>query len=48
MPEFREVYFKPYRIVYRVEDDRQRVTVFLIADGRRSLQGMLERRLLDH
>ena len=45
--DFREVFFKPYRIVYRVFDDDDVVRVFLIADGRRSLQGVLERRLLE-
>ena len=41
---FREVRFKPYRIVYRgYERD---VVVFLIADGRRDMQALLTRRLL--
>jgi len=44
--EFREVYFKPYRIIYRIFETEQTVRVYLIADGRRSLQGVLERRLL--
>jgi toxin ParE1/3/4 len=44
--DFREVFFKPYRIIYRVFDDEQAVRVYLIADGRRSLQRLLERRLL--
>ena len=42
--EYREVFFKPYRILYRVIDDR--VYVFLIADGRRDMQSLLQRRLL--
>ncbi|MGH8667165.1 MAG: type II toxin-antitoxin system RelE/ParE family toxin [Burkholderiales bacterium] len=42
--EFRQTYFKPYRIVYRV--DRSRVFVYLIADGRRDLQTLLARRML--
>lgn len=42
--EYRETSFKPYRIVYRVED--RRVLVELIADGRRDLQELLARRLL--
>ncbi|MGD2055729.1 MAG: type II toxin-antitoxin system RelE/ParE family toxin [Gammaproteobacteria bacterium] len=42
--EFREVFFKPYRIIYRVE--RRTVYVYLIADGRRDIQTMLTRRLL--
>jgi toxin ParE1/3/4 len=44
--EYREVFFKPYRIVYRVFEDDRAVRVYLIADGRRSLQRLLERRLL--
>ena len=41
---YREVFFKPYRLIYRVE--KRRVVVFLIADGRRDLQSLLVRRLL--
>lgn len=43
--EFRQIYFKPYRLVYRVFDDT--VVVLLIADGRRDLSSLLARRLLD-
>ncbi len=42
--EFRQVFFKPYRMIYRVVD--RRVVIFLIADGRRDLQELLSRRLL--
>lgn len=42
--EFRQTYFKPYRIIYRV--DAGRVYVYLIADGRRDMQGLLARRML--
>ena len=42
--EYREVFFKPYRIIYRVAGDR--VYILLIADGRRDMQTLLERRLL--
>ena len=31
--EYREIFFKPYRIVYRVQD--KKVYVYFIADGRR-------------
>jgi len=41
---YRQVFFKPYRVIYRVLDDH--VTVLLIADGRRDLKTLLERRLL--
>ena len=42
---YREVFFKPYRIVYRVLSDS--VAVVLIADGRRDMHTLLQRRLLD-
>lgn len=42
--EYRQVYFKPYRVIYRVID--QNVNIVLIADGRRNTQTLLARRLL--
>jgi toxin ParE1/3/4 len=42
--EYRQVFFKPYRIIYRVID--RRVYIVLIADGRRDMQALLSRRLL--
>ncbi len=42
--EYREIFFKPYRIVYRVIAEQ--VYILLIADGRRDMQTLLERRLL--
>lgn len=42
--DFREVFFKPYRIIYRVQDAR--VYVLLVADGRRDMRSLLLRRLL--
>lgn len=42
--EYREVFFKPYRIIYRVMTENAYVLV--IADGRRDMQMLLERRLL--
>ena len=42
--DFREVLFKPYRILYRVLD--REVVVVLIADGRRDMRALLARRLL--
>lgn len=42
--EFREIYFKPYRIIYRIVDTK--VYVYLLADGRREMQALLQRRLL--
>jgi toxin ParE1/3/4 len=42
--EYREVFFKPYRIIYRVIAEA--VFVMLIVDGRRDMQPLLQRRLL--
>jgi toxin ParE1/3/4 len=42
--DYRETFFKPYRIVYYVEG--KRVYVSLIADGRRDMQTLLARRFL--
>ncbi len=43
--EYREIFFKPYRIIYRILD--KEVYVLLIVDGRRDMQRLLQRRLLD-
>ena len=43
--EYREVFFKPYRIIYKVVG--KNVYVLLIADGRRDLETLLQRRLLE-
>ena len=43
--EYREVFFKPYRIIYRIMG--RKVYVYLVADGRRDMQALLARRLLD-
>ena len=42
--EYREIFFKPYRIIYRVMAEK--VYVLVIADGRRDMQSLLQRRLL--
>ena len=42
--EYREIYFKPYRIIYRMQ--KPNVYVYLIVDGRRDMQALLQRRLL--
>lgn len=42
--EFREVFFKPYRIIYQVRVNQ--VFVMLVTDGRRDMQSLLQRRLL--
>ena len=41
--EYRQVYFKPYRVVYEIMHDE--VVIHLIADGRRNLHSLLMRRL---
>ena len=41
---YREIHFKPYRVIHEVIG--RDVFVHLIVDGRRSLQAVLERRLL--
>lgn len=42
--EYREIFFKPYRIIYRVEGEQ--VYIYLVADGRRDMQSLLAKRLL--
>lgn len=42
--DYREIYFKPYRINYRARSER--VDVYLITDGRRDMQALLTTRLL--
>lgn len=43
--EYREIFFKPYRIIYRVQ--KNIVYVLLIVDGRRDMQALLQSRLLE-
>ena len=42
--EYREVFFKPYRVIFRVAP--KHVYVYLVSDGRRDMLKLLERRLL--
>lgn len=42
--EYREIFFKPYRIIYRIQQDI--VYILLIVDGRRDMQTLLQGRLL--
>ena len=42
--EYRQLYFKPYRIIYRAMQSQ--ILIYLIIDGRRDMQSLLERRLL--
>jgi toxin ParE1/3/4 len=43
--DYRQTFFKPYRVIYRVVG--QRVYVYLVVDGRRDMQTLLARRLLE-
>lgn len=43
--KYRQTFFKPYRVIYRVIG--KRVHNSLIADGRRDMQSLLSRRLLE-
>lgn len=42
--EYRQTFFKPYHLIYRIH--AQYVVVYVIADGRRDMQSLLARRLL--
>ena len=42
--EYRQAFFKPYRVIYRVADNK--VIIYLIVDGRRDMQAVLTRRLI--
>ena len=42
--EFRQIFFKPYRLIYQVAG--KHVTVMLVADGRRDMLALLAKRLL--
>ncbi len=44
VPGYREVHFKPYRIIYQILD--RQVFIHCVLDGRRAVQEVLERRLL--
>jgi toxin ParE1/3/4 len=42
--EFREIHFKPYRIIYSIR--KNDVVVLCVLDGRRDMQTLLQQRLL--
>lgn len=44
MAEYRQVFFKPYRLIYRIHTNQ--VVIYLIADGRRDMQSLLAQRML--
>ena len=43
--EYRQLVLKPYRVIYRVFGTQ--VIIYLIVDGRRDMQSLLARRLLE-
>ncbi|OIO55845.1 MAG: plasmid stabilization protein [Alphaproteobacteria bacterium CG_4_10_14_0_2_um_filter_63_37] len=43
--EYQQLLFKPYRLIYRIAGNR--VYIHLVADGRREMQTLLARRLLE-
>ena len=45
LKKYREIFFKPYRIVYQVR--AKIVIIHLIADGRRDMSALLQRRLTE-
>jgi toxin ParE1/3/4 len=42
--EYRQILFKPYRLIYRVH--AKQVVVYVVADGRRDMESLLACRLL--
>ena len=42
--EYRQVTFKPYRLIYRVLQTQ--IVIYLVADGRRDMQSLLMARIL--
>ena len=42
--DFRQAHYKPYRMIYQVR--AAEVSVLVVADGRRDMQTLLQRRLL--
>ena len=42
--EYRQSFFKPYRVIYRVIG--KQVIIYVITDGRRDMKSLLARRLL--
>jgi toxin ParE1/3/4 len=42
--EYRQIFFKPYRLIYRVH--AKQVIVYVVVDGRRDMGSLLMRRLL--
>ncbi len=43
--DFREVFFKPYRVIYEIRN--KTVFIHAVLDGRRNCEDLLQRRLLE-
>ncbi|MBT4638932.1 MAG: type II toxin-antitoxin system RelE/ParE family toxin [Bacteroidetes bacterium] len=43
--QYREVFFKPYRLIYQIK--KETVYIMLVTDGRRDMQTLLSKRLLE-
>ncbi len=43
--DYREIFFKPYRIIYKIINNK--IYILLIVDGRRDMQSLLQRRILE-
>ena len=43
----RQIHFKPYRIIYSVDDENYQVFIEIIVDGRRNIQPVLAERFSD-
>ena len=44
MTDFRQLYIKPYRVIYRMVESQ--VVIYMIADDRQDMHALLSRRLL--
>lgn len=42
--EYSEIHYKPYRIIYQIQ--KKEINIHCVLDGRRSLQDLLQERLL--
>ena len=43
--EYREIYFKPYRIIYKIIE--KTVYIYLVVDVRRDMEALLQRRIFE-
>lgn len=46
--DYRQTMFKPYRLIYQIQEaPKPAVHIVIVADGRRDMTSLLQRRLLD-